>query len=59
MGGGDGNFGAYGVADLLAGTNAGTDFADDARDEAERKEVGSRAKSKVNQVAKKARKGRG
>ena len=35
----EGNYAAYGLADLLGGTSLGSDVLDDVRDEAERRDV--------------------
>ena len=58
LGGGVGNFSAYGLVDLLVGTSVGSDVLEDMEDEAERKEVGKKAKSKAKQVEKRVRRDR-
>ena len=62
MAGGRGNYSAYGLADLLAGTSVGADMMDDFEDQAERKDIGakarkmgSRAKGKGNGIARRLR----
>ena len=55
MGGGQGNYSTYGLLDLLAGTSLGNDVIDDAREEAERNQLGKKAKSKAKQVGRRAK----
>ena len=55
MGGGRGNYSAYGLLDLLAGTSLGSDVIDDVREEAERNHTGKKAKSKAKQVGRRVR----
>ena len=48
MGGGArGNYGRLGLVDLCMGTSLGADVIDNVRDEAEKKEVGKKAKGKA------------
>lgn len=44
MGGGNGNYGAWGLCDLAVGTSIGGDVVEDVRDEAEKEKVVERAK---------------
>lgn len=44
MGGGKGNFSAYGLVDLLAGTNLGNNVLEDIEEEAEGRDVGEKSK---------------
>ncbi|MCJ1273545.1 hypothetical protein MMC21_001338 [Puttea exsequens] len=55
MGNGDGNYGCFGLADVLMGTSVGTDLVDDVVDEAEEKQVGQKAKKKARAVGRRAR----
>ena len=59
LGGGCGNYSAYGLVDLLVGTSVGTDVLEDVADEAEKKEVGKRAKGRAKQIERRVRKDRG
>ncbi len=54
MGDGDGNFGCFGLADVLMGTSLGTDLVDDVIEGAEEKDVGNRTKGKARDLSKKA-----
>lgn len=56
MGGGKGNFGAWGLCDLAIGTSVGSDMAEDVRDEAEKEKVVERAKGKMKGVGGRKRK---
>ncbi|KAG8533448.1 uncharacterized protein KY384_002231 [Bacidia gigantensis] len=56
MGDGDGNFGCFGLADLIMGTSLSDDLVEDVVDEAEEKQVAKKAKGKAKSVKKKARK---
>ena len=56
MGGGQGNYSAYGLLDLLAGTSLGSDVIDDMREEAEKNQVAKKTKNKAKQVGRRARK---
>lgn len=56
MGEGKGNFGCLGIADFVCGTGVGDeDVVDDVRGEAERKQVGERAKVKARGVGRKTK----
>ena len=59
LGDGSGNFSAYGLIDLLVGTSVGSDVLEDVADEAEKKQVGRKAKGKARQVEKRVRRDRG
>lgn len=54
MNDGEGNFGCFGLADVLMGTSVGTDLVDDVVDEAEDKQGAKKAKGKARSVGKKA-----
>ena len=56
MGGGDGNYGCFGLIDLVAGTSVGGDLIEDVVEEADEKQISQRTKKKVKTVAKKAEK---
>ena len=57
MAGVDGNYGAYGLIDLLAGTGLGNhDLIDDVREEAEKRDLEGRGKIKAKEVQKRVRK---
>lgn len=47
MGGGNGNYGCFGLVDFATGTNIGADSMDDVIDEAEEKQVAKKMKRKV------------
>lgn len=52
----EGNYGAYGLIDLLAGTNLGdNDLFDDVREEAEKRDIETRSKAKIKEAQKKVR----
>ena len=55
LGGGSGNFGAYGLVDLLVGTSVGSDVLEDVADEAREKEVPKRARGKAKSLEKRVR----
>ena len=57
MGGAEGNYSAYGLADLLMGTSLGSDVLDDVRDESERRDVPRRISGRVKDAGRKAKKG--
>ena len=57
MGGVEGNYAAYGLVDLLAGTSLGSDVLDDVRDEAEKRNVDGRVGKKARELGRKAKKG--
>ena len=53
----EGNYSAYGLIDLLAGTSLGShDLLDDLRDEAEKRDIEGRSKAKVKETQKRVRK---
>lgn len=54
MGGGDGNFGCFGLADYALGTSVGSDLVDDVVDEADEKHVGTKTKKKATSIKRKA-----
>ena len=56
MGAPDGNFGCFGLVDFLLGTSVGTDLVDDLVDEADKKQVGKKAKGKAKTIKNKAQK---
>ncbi len=56
MGGGEGNFGCFGLSDLLMGTGLGADLVDDVVDEADEKEVSMKAKGKAKSIKNQAEK---
>ena len=58
IGSSDGNYGCFGLADVLMGTSLGTDLVDDMVDEAEEKDFERRAKGKVRGSGKRAQKRR-
>ena len=53
MGGGNGNYGCFGLVDLAMGTSIGEDLMDDVMDEAEGKQVAKKTKRKVKGAGKK------
>ena len=53
MGGGNGNYGCFGLVDFAMGTSVGGDLMDDVIDEAEEKHVGTKTKRKVKAAGKK------
>ena len=55
IGGGSGNYGAYGLVDLLVGTSVGSDVLDDVADEAEKKQVGKKTRGRAKQVGRRMR----
>ena len=55
IGEGKGNYGCLGVMDFMCGTSLGDDVVDDISQEAERKQVGERAKGKARSVGRKTR----
>lgn len=58
MGGGRGNFGCYGLTDLVVGTGLREDVIEDIREEAEDKQVAQKAKGRVRAVGRRTRKSR-
>lgn len=56
MGDGKGNYGAWGLCDLAAGTSIGGDVVEGVRDEAEKERVVDRAKGKARVVGGRKRK---
>jgi hypothetical protein len=54
----EGNYAAYGVADLLAGTSLGSDVLDDVREEADRRDIEGRTKGKAREVSRKLKRGK-
>ncbi|KAF6217801.1 hypothetical protein HO133_006628 [Letharia lupina] len=53
MGGGNGNYGCFGLVDFAMGTSIGEDLVDDVIDEAEEKQVAKKTKGKVKKTGKK------
>lgn len=58
MGGGKGNFGCFGLMDLVMGTGLGEDVIEDIRDEAENKQVAQKVKGRVRAVGRRTKKSR-
>ena len=56
MGGGNGNYGSFGLADFAMGTSIGEDLLDDVIDEAEDKQVVTKTQRKVKAAGKKVKK---
>lgn len=53
MGGGNGNYGCFGLVDFAMGTSVGEDLVDDVIDEAEEKRVAKKTKGKVKAAERK------
>ena len=58
MGGGKGNFGCFGLMDLITGTGLGEDVIEDIQEQAEDKRVAQKAKGKTRAVGRRAKKSR-
>ena len=56
MGGGQGNYGCWGLVDFAAGTSMGEDVIEDVRGEAEKKDAAGKARAKGKEVKRKAKK---
>lgn len=58
MGGGKGNFGCFGLMDLVMGTGLGEDVIEDIRDEAENKQVAQKVKGRARAAGRRTKKSR-